>query len=41
MSHKQTEDKQKEGYPWTPRQKRRLTGSRGTRKQATGVMLRE
>jgi hypothetical protein len=40
MSHKQTEDKQKEGYPFTARQKRRLAGSRGTRKQAGGVMMR-
>lgn len=40
MSHKQTQDKEKENYPWTARQKRRLLGGRGTRKQAGGVMLR-
>lgn len=40
MSNKHTEDKKKEGYPWTARQKRQVAGSRGTRKQATGVMLR-
>jgi hypothetical protein len=40
MSHKQTQDKEKEGYPWTARQKRRLAGGRGTRKQSTGVMAR-
>ena len=40
MSHKQAQDKEKPSYPWTARQKRRMLGSRGTRKQATGVMLR-
>lgn len=40
MSHKQTEDKEKESYPWTARQKRRVAGGRGTRKQAKGVMMR-
>lgn len=40
MSHKQTENKKKENYPWTARQKRRLLGGRVARKQATGVMLR-
>jgi hypothetical protein len=40
MSHKQIKDKEKPNFPWTARQKRRLLGSRGTRKQAGGVMLR-
>jgi hypothetical protein len=34
MSHKQAEDKEKEGFPWTARQKRRLKGNRKTRKVA-------
>lgn len=40
MTSKQAEDKKKEGYPWTPRQKRRAEGSRKTRKQSDGVMVR-
>jgi hypothetical protein len=33
MSHKGTEDKKREGYPFTARQKRRAKSNRVTRKQ--------
>lgn len=34
MSHKGTEDKEREGYPFTARQRRRKLGNRKTRKTA-------
>lgn len=34
MSHKQQVDKQREGFPFTARQKRRKLGNRISRKQA-------
>lgn len=34
MSHKGTEDKEKDGYPFTARQRRRKLGNRKSRKEA-------
>jgi hypothetical protein len=34
MSHKGTQDKERDGYPFTARQRRRALGNRVTRKQA-------
>lgn len=40
MSHKQVEDKGKEGFPWTARQKRRLKDTRKQRKNDRGLELK-
>ena len=36
MSKKTSEDKGKEGYPWTARQERKIAGGRKTRKFERG-----
>jgi hypothetical protein len=39
VSQKQQDDKTKEGFPFTPRQKRKLLGGRKQRKAATKLAL--
>jgi hypothetical protein len=39
VSQKQQDDKSKEGFPFTPRQKRKLLGGRKQRKSASKLAL--